>query len=491
MRKWALSAVAFLLMASICFTGCSGTAKASKDVNTPSPAKAADTFLQKTEVIDKTEDGVMVRTAIPVFSGFSGAEKLNKEIQKISVDSIAEVKEQAKELGNSAAAGHLYFISFYDSFLDGDVLSVRIYNENYTGGAHGFRWIRTFNVNIKTGETYETAGALFKDPQAGTKQITDKILADIKRHPELYFPEAAQTVEALKGKYPFYLDGQNLIVYFQLYDIAPYAAGIPEFAFPLKDLQTKMPLGGHTRGDIRLNGKDIQFTDQVVSNQDGDFLPLKDTAKALSLTVTQKDGKYFVDGKAVKPVMMDGKAYLPLETFNELLKDAGKNGFVVFDGQILRMFADNNTGKEIQLGYRPENEPSGSSHSSSSAAAKPESKEVKKIGYIKKFDAKAGTLAFDEVEWLTAEDDKARLKELGQNPDDLPDGYYIYNPSKKTENFKLSDKVEYLILNKNQISQTEKSNAKGLEEDLKENYNPFHLTIQNNQVVQIEEQYVP
>ena len=252
-------------------------------------------------------------------------------------------------------------------------------------GAHGFRWIRTFNVNIKTGETYETAGALFKDPQAGTKRITDKILADIKRHPELYFPEAVQTVEALKEKYPFYLDGQNLIVYFQLYDITPYAAGIPEFA--LKDLQTKVPLGGHTRGDIRLNGKDIQFTDQVVSNQNGDFLPLNDTAKALSLTVTQKDGKYFVDGKAVKPVMMDGKAYLPLETFNELLKDAGKNGFVVFDGQILRMFADNNTGKEIQLGYRPENEPSPSSQSSSSAAAKPESKEVKKIGYIKKFDA--------------------------------------------------------------------------------------------------------
>ena len=135
MRKWALSAVAFLLMASICFTGCSGTAKASKDVNSLSPAKVADTFLQKTEVINKTEDGVMVRTAIPVFSGFPGAEKLNKEIQKISVDGIAEVKEQAKELGNSAAAGHLYFISFYDSFLDGDVLSVRIYNENYTGGA--------------------------------------------------------------------------------------------------------------------------------------------------------------------------------------------------------------------------------------------------------------------------------------------------------------------------------------------------------------------
>ena len=490
MRKWALSAVAFLLMASICFTGCSGTAKASKDVNSPSPAKAADPFLQKTEVINKTEDGVMVRTAIPVFSGFSGAEKLNKEIQKISVDGIAEVKEQAKELGNSAAAGHLYFISFYDSFLDGDVLSVRIYNENYTGGAHGFRWIRTFNVNIKTRETYETAGALFKDPQAGTKQITDKILADIKRHPELYFPEAAQTVEALKGKYPFYLDGQNLIVYFQLYDIAPYAAGIPEFVFPLKDLQTKMPLGGHTRGDIRLNGKDIQFTDQVVSNQDGDFLPLNDTAKALSLTVTQKDGKYFVDGKAVKPVMMDGKAYLPLETFNELLKDAGKNGFVVFDGQILRMFADDNTGKEIRLGYRPENEPS-SAKSSSPAAAKQESKEIKKIGYIKKFDAKAGTIAFDEVEWLTAEDDKARLKELGQNPDDLPDGYYIYNSSKKTENLKLSDKVEYLIINYGNAPQTEKSDAKELAKTQNQIHKPLHHPIQGNQVVQIEEQYVP
>ncbi|WP_277668622.1 DUF3298 and DUF4163 domain-containing protein [Caproiciproducens galactitolivorans] len=373
MRKWAMSAVAFLLTVSICFSGCSSAPTAAKTGDSGKPAKAANAFSQKTEVMVKTEDDVQIQTAIPVYSGFSAAEKLNKEIRKISVDGIAEVKEMGKDLGDSAAEKHLYFTSFFDSFLDGDVLSVWIYSENYTGGAHGFRWLRTFNVNTKTGETYETPGALFKDPQAGTKLITDKILADIQRHPELYFPEAAQTVKDLNGKYSFYLDGQNLVVYFQLYDIAPYAAGIQEFKFPLKDLQTKIPLGGHKRGDIRLNGEDISFAAKVVSNDNGEFLPLEDTAKALGLTVTQMDGKYTVNGKAVKPVMMDGTAYLPLMTFNDLLKEFGVKGFALFDGQILRMFLDNNTGKEIALGYRKEN-PSGSAQSSSSQTVKPEDK---------------------------------------------------------------------------------------------------------------------
>lgn len=491
MRKWALSAVAFLLTVSICFSGCSAARTAAKAENSGSPAKAADAFSQKTEVMVKTEDGVQIQTAIPVYSGFSAAEKLNKEIQKISVDGIADVIQQGKELEGSAAAGHLYFTSFFDSFLDGDVLSVWVYSENYTGGAHGFRWVRTFNVNIKTGETYETPGALFKDPQAGTKLITDKILADIKRHPELYFPEAAQTVKDLNGKYSFYLDGQDLIVYFQLYDIAPYVAGIPEFKFPLKDLQTKMPLGGHTRSDVRLNGQDIQFTEKIVSNQNGEFLPLNDTSKALGLTVTQTDGKYYVNGKAVKPVMINGTAYLPLMTFNDLLKESGKKGFVVFDGEILRMFLDNDTGKEIELGYKTEKNASSGAPSSSSAAVKQEKKEVKKSGYIEKFDAKAGTIAFDEVEWLTSEDNKARLKELGQDPENLPDGYYIYNPSKKTVILKLSDQVVYLIVDYDHTPQTKKSDAKGFEENRKKYHNPFHLTIQNDRVVQIEEQYVP
>ena len=495
---------AILLLTLCCVlsqAGCAG--KEQKDsgssaVQVSETADRVNGFTLGNDVVNTAEDGVQIQTAIPTFTGFSAAKELNEKIRKISDDGIAEAKKTNKELENSAAKGHLFFQSYYALFWDNDILSVWVMSENYLGGAHGDRWLKSFNVNIQTGEFYETPGALFKDAQAGTKKITDTILADIKKRPDFYFPEAAQTVKDKRGAYSYYLDGQDLVVYFDLYELIPYAGGMPEFRFPLTGLDTKLRLGNYPdRRNVRDNGMDTEFKNPVVVNDGGLLLPLEETADALCHTVEKKNGDYSVDDKAVKPTMINGAAYMPIDYFNELGKNSGIKGFVVYDGKTLWIFTQtaqseeekklmssdvNSVGSEIYLN---------SADSGSSA----DHSWQKRMCYIKSFDQKTGTVTFDPVEWITS-DDKARIKELKLDGDFL-DGYHIYNPSTKTESMKLSGNAKISLIQWNAENVAESyvhTGAAGLGKRLKESdalgY-PYEYTIGDGKIVALREQYVP
>lgn len=495
---------AILLMALCCVlsqAGCAG--KEQKDsggsaVQVSETERSVNGFTQGNDVMNTTEDGVQIQTAVPTFTGFSAAKELNEKIRKISDDGIAEAKKTNKELENSAAKGHLFYQSYYDAFWDNDILSVWVMSENYLGGAHGDRWLKSFNVNIQTGEFYETPGALFKDEQAGTKKITDTILADIKNRPDFYFPEAAQTVKDKRGAYSYYLDGQDLVVYFDLYELMPYAGGMPEFRFPLTGLDTKLRLGNYPdHPAVRSNGMAVNFKNPVIVNDGGVLLPLQETAEELCHNIKKTDTGYTVDSKSVKPTMINGAAYMPIDYFNELGKNYAINGFVVYDDKILWIFTQtaqseeekklmssdvNSVGSEIYLN---------SADSGSSA----DHSWQKRMCYIKSFDQKTGTVTFDPVEWITS-DDKARIKELKLDGD-FPDGYHIYNPSTKTESMKLSGNAKISLIQWNAENVAESyvhTDAAGLGKRLKESdalgY-PYEYTISDGKIVSLREQYVP
>jgi len=80
------------------------------------------------------------------------------------------------------------------------------------------------------------------------------------------------------------------------------------------------------------------FNHKVISNDNGVFLPLKETGDALCINVLEKDGKYTVNGKSVQPTMIDSVAYMPIQYYNDLLESDAIKGFAVYDGNVLRMF---------------------------------------------------------------------------------------------------------------------------------------------------------
>ncbi|WP_105616370.1 hypothetical protein [Vallitalea okinawensis] len=68
------------------------------------------------------------------------------------------------------------------------------------------------------------------------------------------------------------------------------------------------------------------------------------------------------------------------------------------------------------------------------------SKEDLLIGHI---SIESHTLYLDEIEWITDED-KDRIEELElSQQNDMPNGYYIHNPSTDTVSFEITDETIY------------------------------------------------
>jgi hypothetical protein len=115
--------------------------------------------------------------------------------------------------------------------LNPKILSLTIDLYQYTGGAHGSTVKVAFNYDLKTGKKLGYKD-IFRDCVNYKKVIVDWITGKIESNPENYFPDAIETVKKFTDEQPFYITPEGIVVYYGLYEIAPYAAGIQEFLIP-------------------------------------------------------------------------------------------------------------------------------------------------------------------------------------------------------------------------------------------------------------------
>lgn len=123
----------------------------------------------------------------------------------------------------------------------GNILSIKMKYVQFTGGAHPMTHVRGFNFDLKTGNDLKLE-EIFNDK--GKKEYIDlinkEIMNVINKNPDNYF------VEEFKGignNTEYYLTKDGLNVFFQLYEIAPYSAGIPEFLIPYSKIKDKLNIG--------------------------------------------------------------------------------------------------------------------------------------------------------------------------------------------------------------------------------------------------------
>jgi hypothetical protein len=102
------------------------------------------------------------------------------------------------------------------------------------GAAHGMPSRVYPHIDLVSGSFYELKD-LFKRNSNYVKVLSDIIGNQIKTDPqyEYVFPD---TYKGIKPDQPFYVDENNLYIYFTPYEIAPYAAGFPTFKIPFKDI---------------------------------------------------------------------------------------------------------------------------------------------------------------------------------------------------------------------------------------------------------------
>mgnify|MGYP005795289675 CR=1 FL=1 len=111
-----------------------------------------------------------------------------------------------------------------------NILSLRVTLIQFTGGAHPMAFVKNYNFDLNTGEVLKIEDIFNEEGKKNYKEVIDKIILDkMNESPENYF------IDDFKGigdNVQYYLTKDDIVIFFQLYEIAPYSAGIPEFKIP-------------------------------------------------------------------------------------------------------------------------------------------------------------------------------------------------------------------------------------------------------------------
>ncbi|MEN6391696.1 MAG: protease inhibitor I42 family protein [Syntrophomonas sp.] len=193
-----------------------------------------------TKEVKEESDYMKSDLKIPVFGGFEKQDvqtalnaMLEKEIldfKKEVASSLSEYLKEAQE-NNFTANPYGADTNFEICTRGKDVLSFYVDYYQYTGGVHGGTTRTAYNIDLKTGKNLAIK-ELFKSGYDYRTVINAEIQRQINLTPDEYFDADMGFKGITDGAYYYVKDG-CLVVYFQQYEIASYARGIPEFSIPL------------------------------------------------------------------------------------------------------------------------------------------------------------------------------------------------------------------------------------------------------------------
>jgi len=112
-----------------------------------------------------------------------------------------------------------------------DVLSLVLNVFGYSGGAHGITLLRGLTFNVETGKSYSLA-ELFKPESDYVRRLSAIVDAQIRMRDVTLLGEFT----GIRPDQDYYVADKALVIFFQLYEISPYAYGFPMFPISVYDL---------------------------------------------------------------------------------------------------------------------------------------------------------------------------------------------------------------------------------------------------------------
>lgn len=199
----------------------------------------------------------------------SSQENINKVFQEHARQSAAEqekVMELAGEEPNEDLAdAYEYQETYRVEQNSGDYLSIVFEQYEFTGGAHGMSHDTAYTFNPDTGDKVELRD-LFSDDVDYESIINERVRSGV--------PDEGTNFDLIVGfegidpeTDQFYVTEEGPAVYFQPYEIGPYAAGIPSFTVPWDAFE---PEEGSSRPISR------DFTIEVEGMEEEDTFKLMD-----------------------------------------------------------------------------------------------------------------------------------------------------------------------------------------------------------------------
>ena len=268
------------------------------------------------ETIKSNTEDIDVDIKIPVVKGLKDEiyqEQLNYKIKSTAKKDLNEFKKIAEELKELNIEWTPEIRINYEIKSDEDILSFVVTTYSYVGGANGMSRKDYYNIDIK-GNKIVKLEDLFKENSNYRTVLNDEINRQIKKqmaaNEKMYF-EGEEGFKSIKDEQSFYIDeSKNLVITFQMYDIAPRSSGYPEFEIPkenivhiLKEVESITADSEITSFDrIIINGKKRKLENPMFQSEKGRvMMPLSEVAKALDFEVTW-DGKNKVASMKKGPV---------------------------------------------------------------------------------------------------------------------------------------------------------------------------------------------
>lgn len=153
---------------------------------------------------------------------------MNKYLQELKLTANGYIKPTTPYYLESTYEIHTH---------DAKLLSFCLLYTNYFGGAHSMSYNKCYNYDLKTGKRLALKD-LFKDA-AYKEMINHEILKQIEERNKVLGYEAINAFKGVSDRQKFYIKEGQLVITFDLYEVAPYVAGIVEFTMP-KEIYSEM-----------------------------------------------------------------------------------------------------------------------------------------------------------------------------------------------------------------------------------------------------------
>ena len=141
----------------------------------------------------------------------------------------------------------IFEISYIPTITFNENCAISLYYDEYayTGGAHGTTFRTSDTWDIQSGCYVRMEDIVnYDNIEVGYIKhlIIDKIKETAENVESVYFSNFAENILCNFNNENFYLNMYGMVIYYQQYDIAPYAAGIPEFLIPYDNLIIMKPM---------------------------------------------------------------------------------------------------------------------------------------------------------------------------------------------------------------------------------------------------------
>lgn len=115
------------------------------------------------------------------------------------------------------------------TFNESPLLSLTVNEWFFSGGAHPMSYLRAYTFDTRTGERL-TLADLFRADADYRSRLDEIMAAQIAERKIAIF--SFTPFAGVKDNQEFYLTKEGLVVYYQLYEYTPYAAGFLRFPIP-------------------------------------------------------------------------------------------------------------------------------------------------------------------------------------------------------------------------------------------------------------------